>query len=92
MKYKGGIVKNIWCLVDSRGGYIAAKMATDDLNLVADDWMRFILLSSLSAKEICHFANNNEYGDNCVVANQEGIIQWQWFDDNGKWKVLKEDL
>jgi hypothetical protein len=71
-------------LIDSRGGTGAANLHTDDLNLVDDDWERFILLSSNSEKEVCHHANIGDYGDNCVVAKDDRIC-WGWYDENGRW-------
>jgi len=79
-------IKPLYHLIDSRGGYAAAQMGTDDLNKVNEDWERYILLSSNSKKEVCHHANINDYGDNCVVTDENGKIRWDWYTEDGKWK------
>jgi hypothetical protein len=75
----------LYHLIDSRGGYMAAQMDTNDLNTVDEDWERFILFSSNSKREICHHANIRDYGDNCVVA-ENNMIRWDWYSEDGKWK------
>lgn len=76
----------VYLLIDSRGGIACAKSDTNDLNKVDEDWERFILLASESKKEICHEANTGNYGANCVVANGNGQIFWEWFNEDGKWR------
>jgi len=70
-------------LIDSRGGVACAKAETKDLNNVDSDWERFILVTD-SAKKCCSYANKGDYGDCCVIANNNGIIMWEWF-NNDQW-------
>lgn len=77
--------KKLYHLIDSRGGTKAASLEEEDLNKVDEDWERFIMLSSTSPKEICHHANIGDYGDHCVVA-EDNIIRWDWYAED-KWKV-----
>lgn len=41
-----------------------------------------------SAEECCEAANTGEYGEGCVVANQNSEIMWAWF-HTGKWVPIK---
>ena len=80
--------KEQFLLLDSRAGILAVNNNSDQLEKLDDDWGRFVLLMG-NAKWICEQANNSDYGDLCVVANLDGVIQWSWLvRDNGdsKWK------
>jgi len=77
--------KKLYLLLDSRAGILAANSAKDNMNDVDNNWKRYVLLASESKKEICHYANNEEYGANCIVADDSGYVYWEWYKNN-KWK------
>jgi len=81
--------EKLYHLIDSRGGMLCSNAKTNILSEVDENWERFVLLSSTSAKEICHHANIGDYGDDCVVADQDGVIMWEWVITTIKWKVPK---
>jgi hypothetical protein len=74
----------LYFLIDSRAGLLAADTEVGNLNHIDKDWGRYVLLASKSKKEICHEANQGNYGDNCIVADNSGYIYWEWFDGD-KW-------
>lgn len=79
--------KNQFVLLDSRAGILSAIEEENDLKKLDDDWGRFILIVG-NAKWMCREANDGDYGDHCVVANMDGIVQWDWYNLHG-WKPLK---
>jgi hypothetical protein len=84
--------KPLYLLIDSRGGTKCAELCTNDMGKADENWERFILLSSESKKEICHHANVGDYGANCVVANEHGLIFWEWYSDKGKWNCNEKSI
>lgn len=79
--------KEQFLLLDSRAGILAINNNSDRLEKLDDDWDRYILVMG-NAKWICNAANDKNYGDLCVVANLDGIIQWDWLvkdGDDSKW-------
>lgn len=59
-------------LLDPRGAY---------------DSDRATILLVGTAKEICHAANTNEYGDGCIVADEHLEPMWEWFCEDYKWRT-----
>ena len=79
------VPKNYFWLLDGRAGQIAIKQGHGDLSKI--DWSRYVQVGGY-ANEICRYANNGDYGDDSVVANNNGIIMFEWFSDN-KWTPKK---
>ena len=75
----------LYLLLDSRAGTLCVDSEVTNINLVDEDWERYILLASKSKKEICHHANIGDYGENCIVANELGEVFWEWYMKDGKW-------
>ena len=67
-----------YLLLDSRAGLLP-----DSLNGKVDYKESMIMLIG-SAKECCKAANDETYGNHCVVSTSEGKILWEWF-ATGKW-------
>lgn len=83
------MTKVIYHLLDSRAGIKAMNIPTDNLDLVDEDWERYILLSSLSAREIVYQANKGDYGELCVVS-KDNKIMWEWHVcEDVVWKIKK---
>ena len=80
-----GVPKNYCWLLDGRAGKIAHDQGHGDLS--KKGWGRYILVGGYS-NEICRYANEGDYGDDCVVANNDGIIMFEWFADE-KWTPKK---
>ncbi len=81
------MTKLLYHLIDSRAGILAAEKGTNNLDDIDLDWERYILLSSFSPVEICHHASINDYGNYCVVS-EDNIIKWEWHKETESfWKV-----
>jgi hypothetical protein len=80
--------KGEYCLFDARAGVLSLEHNGADLHELDSEWIRFVLVASNSPKELCRYANNGEYGDNCVVGSSNSHIYWEWF-STGKWIIGK---
>jgi hypothetical protein len=78
----------IFLVLDSRAALLSLGNRQDDVSMLDKDWDRYIMEADGSAEHCCKQVNNNEYGIGCVVSNENGVIQWRWFQENGKWKVI----
>lgn len=79
----------MYLLINEAGRVAATNAKTNDLNKIDDHWEIFILTSSKSAREICQLANHNTLGHNCCVAEESGIVLWEW-NITGKWSSPKD--
>jgi hypothetical protein len=59
-----------------------------DMNEMDEDWERMVMEGG-DIHECCDACNRGTYGTNCVVVDEDGIIQWNNF-RSGAWVVLYE--
>jgi hypothetical protein len=80
----------MYYLLDSRAGILA----TENMNLseIEPDWTRYVLVASETLKEACKDANCGDYGDLCVVSNQQGRVLFELLNDNGHWSYKRKHL
>ena len=68
-------------LLDSRAGGLALN---NKGILDTDDNGKYIILVG-TVKEMCKDANSGDYGDNCVVCDENYNILWHCVNHNGHW-------
>jgi len=71
------IPEEYYWILDSRAGEICIKHEIDDLS--GHDWTKYILVGCDTGEEACDYANSGDYGNNCVVANRDGRVLFEWF-------------
>lgn len=77
--------KQLYLLLDSRAGLLIMGTGIMNMNDADECWDRYILIASKNPKEICDYANNENYGKNCIVADINGRVYWEWL-STGSWK------
>lgn len=75
-------------VLDSRAGNIAIL---NDGNLICDDPTKYILEVG-TLKECCKSVNRKDYGDFCIISDDEFNIQWELCNKSGHWttKTVKQ--
>ena len=76
-------------LLDARAGELAA---TNDGKLETEDNGKYVLLVG-SLKECCKEANKGDYGENCVVSDENYNILWELYNERyhqWSYKLLKK--
>jgi hypothetical protein len=68
-------------LLDARAGELSAF---NDGKLETRDNGKYVLLVD-SLKECCKAANNGEYGEHCVVSDENYKILWELYNEYGHW-------
>jgi hypothetical protein len=72
-------------LLDARAGALAAN---NDGKLETEDNGKYIVLVG-TLKECCTAANKKEYGDHCVVSDENYNIPWELYTQSGHWSYKK---
>lgn len=68
-------------LLDARAGELAAF---NEGKLDTGDNGKYVLLVD-SLKECCKAANNGDYGEHCIVSDENYTILWELYNDHGHW-------
>jgi len=74
---------NNYYLLDSRAGTLAAH---NDGKLETEDNGKYLLLTG-TLKQCCKEANKGDYGDHCVVSDNNYNILWELYTPSGHWSV-----
>ena len=70
-------------LLDSRAGILAIE---NDGKIETEDNGKYILLVD-TLKECCKNANKKEYGEHCVVSDNNYNILWELYTPSGHWSI-----
>ena len=70
-----------WYQLDSRAGL---KAALSKGVLVDEDPGKYILTVG-TLKRVCAEANSGDYGDNNIVCDENFVIPWEIFNNEGHW-------
>jgi hypothetical protein len=76
---------NQYYLLDSRAGMLAIE---NDGVLDTDDNGKYVLLVG-TLKECCKEANKGDYGEHCIVSDNNYHILWELYTQSGHWSCKK---
>jgi len=70
-------------VLDSRAGMITIQ---HEGKLVCDDPGKYILEVG-TLKECCKSANREDYGEHCIVSDENFNIMWELYNKHGHWST-----
>ena len=76
---------NQYYLLDSRAGALAVE---NNGKLETEDNGKYILLIG-TLKECCKEANKGDYGEHCIVSDDNYEILWELYTQSGHWSFKK---
>jgi hypothetical protein len=76
---------NQYYLLDNRAGMLAIE---NDGVLDTEDNGKYVLLVG-TLKECCKEANKGDYGEHCIVSDDNYKILWELYTPSGHWSCKK---